>query len=617
MMPVLAQKKQQQQKIRHAEYYDMIGVTDLLFQQSVDGGCFDNLMQFIAMNENILLAYRNIKKNRGSFTPGVDGITIEKLGMLTETQLLAKVKNKLAYYKPCPVKRKEIPKPNGKTRPLGIPTMIDRLIQQCVLQIMEPICEAKFHKRSNGFRPNRSAEHAIAQCNRLINTSGLHFVVDVDIAGFFDNVNHTKLRQQIWNLGIRDKKLLCIISEMLRAPIHMPDGALVYPEKGTPQGGILSPLLANIVLNELDWWIASQWETIPTDYQYAGTRHDNGTIGQGPKYKVLKRTGLKEMYIVRYADDFKILCRTRSDAQKILIAVTQWLKERLKLDISKEKSKITDLLKSRSEFLGFELKAFPNGKRLSVRSHMSKKAFENAREKLRAQALKINHPQDDKNEYEEISRYNAMVIGIQNYYQIATCISGDLARIAWQATKWFRQGKKEGTCNGYIKKRYGKSAQLRYIGGHAIAPIGYVQRRKAFDKKKAVNKYTSEGRTHIHDCLMVNMTVLLWLMRNPVINSTIEYADNRISLYSGQWGRCAVTGRELEIGEIHCHHKKPKWLGGNDSYHNLMLVSTDVHHLIHAVDKIIIATYLSKLQLTPAMLEKANKLRDMAGLERL
>ena len=125
---------------------------------------------------------------------------------------------------------------------------------------MEPICEAKFYERSNGFRPNRSAENAIAQCYKMINLQKLYFVVDVDIKGFFDNVNHTKLIQQIWHMGIRDKKLLCIIREMLKAPIVMPDGTVEYPVKGTPQGGILSPLLSNIVLNELDWWIASQWE---------------------------------------------------------------------------------------------------------------------------------------------------------------------------------------------------------------------------------------------------------------------------------------------------------------------------------------------------------------------
>ena len=134
---------------------------------------------------------------------------------------------------------------------------------------MEPICEAKFHEKSNGFRPNRSVEHALAQCYRMMQQQQLHYVMDIDIKGFFDNVNHNKLLRQIWQFGIRDKKLIKIIKIILKTPIKMPDGTIIKSDKGTPQGGILSPLLSNIVLNELDWWISSQWENFPIKNNYS------------------------------------------------------------------------------------------------------------------------------------------------------------------------------------------------------------------------------------------------------------------------------------------------------------------------------------------------------------
>ena len=223
-------------------------VLDELYAASVKGQRFCNLVELIKRPENIKLAYRNIRKNSGSRTAGVDNKTISDLNKWNENALVAHVQRKLDWYIPNAVRRVEIPKDNGKTRPLGIPTIMDRLIQQCILQVLEPICEAKFFKRSNGFRPNHSAENAIAQAERMIQNVGCHYVIDIDIKSFFDNVNHGKLLKQMWTLGIRDKKLLSIISAMLKAEV----AGIGFPEKGTPQGGIISPLLSNIVLNELD-----------------------------------------------------------------------------------------------------------------------------------------------------------------------------------------------------------------------------------------------------------------------------------------------------------------------------------------------------------------------------
>lgn len=417
------------QKLRNNEYYDMQSVFDELYENSLAKCEFKNLISIITAEENIRLAYRNLKKNAGSRTPGTDGKTIADLAKMSEPELIGFVQQKFNWYQPQSVRRKEIPKGNGKTRPLGIPTIMDRLIQQCVLQVMEPICEAKFCETSNGFRPNRGVENALAQAEKHMQKSNLHIVIDIDIKGFFDNVNHGKLVRQIWAMGIHDKKLLSIISAMLKAEV----AGIGFPEKGTPQGGILSPLLSNIVLNELDWWITSQWVGMPTRHEYSGKIHENGTKDQSKKYRELRKTNLKECYIVRYADDFKIFCRKHSDAVKLFEATRAWLKERLGLDISPEKSKIVNLKHAYSDFLGFRIKVH-KGKRNQyvVISHIAPKALDRIRETAKKKVKAIQHSSGEMEEFKAVSDYNSFVMGIHNYYRMATAASTDIQRLAFE-----------------------------------------------------------------------------------------------------------------------------------------------------------------------------------------
>ncbi|MFE7064521.1 reverse transcriptase domain-containing protein [Sutcliffiella sp. NPDC057660] len=276
--------------VRYSEYYDMQSVFDNLYAKAQEGHQFHNLMELITNRNNILLAYRNIKANTGSGTRGTDGLTIREYKVLNEKKFVNKIQNRLGNFKPDVIRRVFIDKIDGTKRPLGIPTMEDRLVQQAIKQVLEPICEAKFFKHSYGFRPNRSTHHAIARATNLINVGYCHYVVDIDIKGFFDNVNHNKLIRQIYSLGIKDKQLLAIIKKMLKAEVQF-EGV---SSKGVPQGGILSPLLSNIVLNELDQWIADQWEDFKTHYTYPKDSN---------RWRALKKTTLKEGWLVRYADD--------------------------------------------------------------------------------------------------------------------------------------------------------------------------------------------------------------------------------------------------------------------------------------------------------------------------
>ena len=616
--------------LRHTEYYDMQNTFDELYARSQAGEIFDGLMDVILSRENILLAYRNIKSNIGSFTPGTDKLKISDIGKLTADEVTARVckivKGGKNGYTPRSVRRKEIPKPNGSTRPLGIPCIWDRLIQQCIKQVMEPICEARFSNNSYGFRPNRSVENAIAAIYRLMQRSGLYYVVEFDVKGFFDNVDHSKLIKQLWSLNIRDKELLYVIRRILKAPILMPDGHTEHPTKGTPQGGIISPLLANVVLNELDHWIESQWQCNPVTENYSHRENAAGCPIQSHAYRAMRNTRLKEMYIVRYADDFRILCRTKEQADRTLIAVTHWLKERLRLDVSPEKTRVVDTRRSYSEFLGFKIRLRKKGKKYVVQSHMCDKAYKKVKTNLTKQVGNIKFPRKNRGEAGEVRLFNSMVMGIQNYYQLATDISIDCGDIGRAVNTVLKNRLKSGKTHRLKEEgrdltkmelqRYGKSEQLKYIAQskEPIYPISYVQCKNPMSQRRKVCAYTAAGRSEIHDDLRINTFLLLQLMRAPTYSRSTEYADNRISLFSAQWGKCTVTGKEFQcVSEIHCHHKKPKGIGGSDKYENLVLVLAPVHELIHAADEDTIRSYLSALKLDAPQLTKLNKLRILAN----
>lgn len=615
-------RKSKISKLRYAEYYGQQELLDELYTKSAKGKVFSNLMPLIWSKANILMAYRSIKSNKGSTTEGTDGLTIQDIEKLAPQELVAEIHRRLENYRPKAVRRKEIPKPNGKTRPLGIPCIWDRLIQQCILQIIEPICEARFSDSSYGFRPLRAAEHAIAAEMKLINLSKLYFVVEVDIKGFFDEVNHAKLMRQLWAMGIRDKKLLSVIKAILKAPIRMPDGSLHWPKKGTPQGGILSPLLANVVLNELDQWVNSQWENNPVTENYSCQKHENGSANKGCGYRAMRETNLKEAYIIRYADDVRILCRTRGQANRMSVAIKQWLEKRLKLQVSEEKTRVINLKKHWSEFLGFRMKAVSKGQKKVIQSHMCDKAVERATAKLKQQVKQIQHPEKGK-QLQEISKYNAMVRGMHNYYEIATHISVDAGIIKREVETTFRRLKLSVTKEGTIGKRsqdyrkYGKSKQLRFIGKQWILPFGYIKHRNPMCKRRKANIYTAEGRQGMHNNLDIsNKWIAFHMAENPVAGRSVEYNDNRVSLFTAQRGKCAISGREfLSPDEVHCHHKMPYNKGGSDKYANLMLVLKELHIVIHATAKETINAYLSVLKLNPEQMKKLNQLREKAGCE--
>lgn len=600
--------------LRNNERYGIQETLDELYAQSKAGKTFKNLYELIVEDNNLELAYRNIKSNAGSNTPGVNGHTMKYWESKSMEEYLSYMKRRFSNYFPHKVKRVEIPKPNGKVRPLGIPTIEDRLIQQAIKQILEPICEAKFYDHSYGFRPNRGTVHAIAEFNRIVDTMKLYHVISVDIKGFFDNVDHAKLKKQIWTLGIHDKRLLSIIGKMLEAEVV----GIGKPTKGTPQGGILSPLLANIVLNELDHWVAGQWRNFELKELKPRITKNKGYIDRSKVYQKMRRkTSLKEIYIVRYADDFKIICRSHEEAVRMYEATTQWLKDRLHLEVSEEKSRIDDIRKQSVEFLGFRLIAKPAKNKWTIRSHISEKAKKNIEKNVRdsIDAIKKNPTPA------EIMRYNSLILGIQACYRTATAVVADLSEVETKL-RYHRHnqlknlGSYKGKPSSLYLKKYGKRhRKILYVKGMALYPLNAQSHVVPKGFSQGICDYTKTGREMIHQNLRFGSSIIIQLMENTPKGMSVELADNRVSRYLAQRGTCPITGKTLMINDMELHHIKPRSLGGTDEYNNIKWVTKDAHKLIHASNLETIARYLNGMELNEMGKSNLNKLRNKAGLQ--
>ena len=592
--------------LRNWDYYNMTETFTDLHEKASQGNTFSHLYETIISRENILLAFRMIKTNKGSRTPGTDGKTIDDMKELSENDLVNEVRSKLQNYHPKKVRREWIEKENGKWRPLGIPCILDRVIQQCFKQVLEPIVESQFFKHSYGFRPLRSAHHAMARIQFLINHSQLHYVVDVDIKSFFDNVNHRLLKKQLWNIGIQDRKVLACISKMITSEI---DGEGV-PDKGSPQGGILSPLLSNVVLNDLDQWVADQWEVFPLTKSYSS---------DDARRRARKQTNLKQGYLVRYADDFKILCRDGKTAQRWYHAVRLYLKERLKLDISPEKSQIVNLRKRESEFLGFTIRANKKGKkRVAHTGVVTSKS-----EKIKQEAKKLIRRMKASPSTENINRYNSFVLGLHQYFKRATHVSLVFSRLAYDLKPFLVNrlrpvGKLEHPFKPppFYRKTFSLGTKTININDTYLFPIGNVKTFHAMSFSSKLSLYTKKGREQIHKSLRPDIQKEIGhLMKSSLPKRSIEYLDNRISRYSMKMGRCEITGEYLHAQDVHCHHYVPKNQGGSDQFQNLRILHKDIHRLIHMKDIEKIKVYLKRLPQNRLILDKINQYRKVCGVE--
>ena len=344
----------------------------------------EGLLEQILTDENLEKAYRQVKKNKGA--GGIDGMQVDELlPYLRENQKKLVQTLRDGKYHPRPVRRVEIPKENGKTRKLGIPTVVDRLIQQAIMQVLTPIFEQQFSDNSYGFRPKRSAQGALKQSQKNI-TDGYKYVVDMDLERYFDTVNHSRLIQ-ILSETIKDGRVISLIHKYLNAGV-MSGGVFERSEEGVPQGGPLSPILGNIMLNECD--------------------------------KELERRGHR---FVRYADDLMIFCKSRRAAERTLKNIAPFIEEKLFLRINREKTKVANVAKVK--FLGYGFYIYRGQGRLRVHPQSIQKLKDKIRQITgRSNGMGIQRRKE---------RLQQIVRGWVNYFKLA-----DMKNILKPLDEWMR-----------------------------------------------------------------------------------------------------------------------------------------------------------------------------------
>lgn len=343
------------------------------------------MLEFILSPTNLNAAYKQVKRNKGA--GGVDKMEVESLKdylVANRAELIASTLR--GKYRPNPVLRVEIPKDNGQKRQLGIPTVVDRVVQQAIAQVLTPLYEPQFSDHSYGFRPKRNAHQALKKCRDYI-TAGYGYAVDLDLEKFFDKVNHSKLIG-VLSRTVTDGRVVSLIHKYLNAGVQV-GGNFEASEMGVPQGGPLSPLLSNIMLNELD--------------------------------KELERRGHK---FVRYADDMVILCKSKRSAERVMRSIIRFIEDKLLLKVNRDKSRVAPI--NKVKFLGYSFYKTKGEGRLRVHP----KSVAKMKARIKELTSRSNGWGNDRRK-EALRQY---IIGWVNYFKLA-----DMQSLLLKIDEWYRR----------------------------------------------------------------------------------------------------------------------------------------------------------------------------------
>ena len=558
---------------------------------------FTGILEVVASEPNIVSAIHKIKGNKGSRTAGVDGKVIDDCLNLKYEEVIELVRKKLYDYHPDKVRRVWIPKPGkSEKRPLGIPTISDRIVQECVRHVIEPIAEGQFFEHSYGFRPMRSAEMAVERIKRLNFTAKCYWVVEGDIKGFFDNIDHNVMIKSLWQIGIRDKRILSIIKQMLQAGVM---DECERSELGTPQGGIISPLLANIYLNRFDRFITGDFERKELQRTYS---RSDGRIQAMRKY-----SNLKTCYYVRYADDWVILTDNKEDAEKLKFKAKRYLHDTLKLELSEEKTLITNITSRPIKFLGVEIRMVVKNGRMVNKVSPDMARFNRKMKSLSRELFMLRKTAtwDKDRLIQNITRVNAIITGLINYYSMCDQISVVVRKYAWllkytaykslkrYGGKWVRANKVSnliGLHSGHLAHIPAVLYKGMYIG---ITDINFAKWDNPRIKNQKENPFTPEGRelynqrmrkrglkVRVDEVNSSEYALYIRTRQNSLYN--FEYFMNRPYTYNRDKGKCKICNGYVEPNESHFHHVEPKLPRDRvNKVKNLITTHLYCHQLIH------------------------------------